>query len=226
MTGNTARTDNTAKNNRRLSPALKRIILAAAIVALLVAMGFNIKAVPKGSHAGNGKESFSAKAYGKKHFPIQRDYITSHAVDASKLAKAVDKDQAAAGKKYGKKSSDGATVEIPVKFTGKVGKVSSSSYTPVKVSGLPSGHKVGVQLGPAISGTDLRDATGKIELGQFENQIQYQDAGSAINDQLKKELKKAGAPDLDGKKVTVTGVFKLVNPKRWNVTPAAISVRK
>lgn len=215
-----------AHRRGRLSPAIKRIILAAAIAALLVVMGFNVKAVPKGSHPGKGKDSFSASAYGKKHFPIQRDYIKSHAVTADKLAKAIDKDQAAAGKKYGVEGNNGASVEVPVKFTGKVGKVSSSSYTPVKVAGLPDGHKVGVQLGPAISGTDLRDATGKIELGQFENQIQYQDAGSAINEQLKKELKKAGAPDLAGKKITVNGVFKLVNPKRWNVTPASISVRE
>lgn len=209
-----------------LTPRVKRVVWGAIIVALLVAMALNVKAVPKGSHASKAKAGFSAQAYGKKHFPIQRDYIKSHAIDAPKLAKAVDKDQPAAAKKYGVKSGNGAAVEVPVKFTGKVGKSSSSSYTAVKVPNLGDGHKVGVQLGPAISGTDLRDATGKIKLGQFENQIQFQDAGSAINDQLKKKLKKAGAPDLKGKTITVNGVFQLVNPNQWNVTPATISVRK
>jgi ABC-type branched-subunit amino acid transport system ATPase component len=45
-----------------------------------------------------------------------------------------------------------------------------------------------VQTGPAINGTDLRDATGTIEFGQFTNQIEYQDAGSAINNEMKKAV--------------------------------------
>jgi predicted lipoprotein len=89
---------------------------------------------------------------------------------------------------------------------------------------MPSSTQVHVQLGPAINGTDLRDVSGKITLGQFENQIQYQDAATALNNRLKAVLAKAGAPNLTGKSITVNGVFQLINPKNWQVTPATLSV--
>ena len=55
------------------------------------------------------------------------------------------------------------------------------------VEGL-DGIRVRVQTGPAINGTDVRDATGTVEFGQFKNQIEYQDAGSALNDQVKAQV--------------------------------------
>ena len=58
------------------------------------------------------------------------------------------------------------------------------------------------------------EATGEIEFGQFTNQIQYQDAGSAINNEMKKAVFAGLDPEtLDGKQATVVGVFKLINPK-------------
>ncbi len=72
----------------------------------------------------------------------------------------------------------------------------------------------------------LRDATGEIEFGQFTNQIEYQDAGSAINNAMKQEvLAPIDTGDLTGKTVTVTGVFKLINPNNWLVTPVSFEVQ-
>lgn len=209
---------------RRLTPAVRRIVVAAVVLLVLIAMAVSTKYVPKGSSIGAGPQVFDAAAYGKKQFPIQQKAIAAKAVDAQTLAKAVATDPTAAAKQYGTPVNGGASTEVPVKFSGVVGKVPAAGYTPIKVDGLPSGTTINVQLGPAINGTDLRDATGKIQLGQFENQIQFQDAGGAINTQLKAVLAKAGAPNLTGKTVQVTGVFPLVNPKVWNVTPSELSV--
>lgn len=198
-----------------------------AIVVVLVAMALSTKVVPKGSTLGQGPAAFNAAAYGRKQFPIQQKYVEAHAVDAPTLAAALEKDPTAAAKQYGTPLNDGASTEVSVRFTGVVGSIPAAGYAPVKVSGLPAGFQVNVQLGPAITGTDLRDASGdKIQLGQFENQIQYQNAGTAINDQLKKLLEKAGAQNSSGKTVVVTGVFSLVNPKLWNVTPATFEVQQ
>lgn len=207
-----------------LTPRVKRSITAVVVLLVLVAMVFGTKVVPKGSTLGQGPAKFSAAAYGKKQFPVQVKYIQGKAVDATTLQAAIAKDATAAGKQYGVPTDGGAGPEVPVKFTGVVGKVPAAGFTPVTVAGLPKDQLVNVQLGPAINGTDLRDATGKIRLGQFENQIAYQDAASAINNRLKTVLTKAGAPDLTGKTITVTGVFQLINPKNWNVTPATIQV--
>ncbi|MEO2037276.1 MAG: DUF2291 family protein, partial [Martelella sp.] len=79
--------------------------------------------------------------------------------------------------------------------------------------------------GPAINGTDLRDATGTIAFGQFKNQIEYQDAGSALNNEMKKDvLAGIDTANLSGKTISVTGVFKLINPKNWLVTPVEMSI--
>ncbi len=83
-----------------------------------------------------------------------------------------------------------------------------------------------MQTGPAINGTDLRDATGDIEFGQFTNQIEYQNAGAAINDEMKEQvLSGIDTGDLSGETVDVTGVFKLINPNNWLVTPVSLSVQ-
>ena len=82
------------------------------------------------------------------------------------------------------------------------------------------------KTGPALNGTDLRDATGQIEFGQFRNQIEYQDAGSAINNEVKTAVLGGIDPaSLSGKTVSVIGVFKLVNPKNWVVTPVRFDVK-
>lgn len=215
----------TAAKRKSLSPAAKRWVWIGVAVVLLAAMFLSTKIVPAGSGAAQGPAAFNAADYGKQQFPKQQAYIDKHAVDAGTLAAAIQKDSTGASQKYGK-SADGATYVIPVKFTGVVGQIPPDGYTPITVPGLPPGTKVGLQLGPAINGTDLRDVTGDITLNNFQNQIQFQDAGSAINDQLKTELKSVNASSLTGKTVQVYGAFTLINPQLWNVTPSRITVEK
>jgi predicted lipoprotein len=82
-----------------------------------------------------------------------------------------------------------------------------------------------VQTGPAINGTDLRDASGTIEFGQFKNQIEYQDAGSGINRAMKKAvLDPIDTKDLSGKTLDIVGAFRLINPKNWRITPVKVTV--
>lgn len=216
-------TTSVAVKPKGMRPIVKRLIWIGLIVILVVAMALSTKIVPKGSSVAEGAQAFNAADYGAEQFPKIQGYISENAVDAATLAAAVQADQTAAAKQYGK-SVDGATYIIPVTFTGVVGEVPASGYTPVTVEGLPKDINVGVQMGPAINGTDLRDVTGEVSLNDFENQIQYQDAGQALNDELKKTLTKVGATDLEGKTVTVEGAFTLINPEQWNVTPSKITV--
>ncbi|GAA3773618.1 DUF2291 domain-containing protein [Microbacterium kribbense] len=207
-----------------LSPLTKRIIWIVLIVALIVAMALSTRVVTKGSALAAGSGQFSAADYGKTQFPKMQEFISANAVGATELATAVAADQGAAAKKYGH-STDDVTYIIPVKFTGVVGQIPAAGYTPITVTGLAGDVKIGLQLGPAVNGTDLRDVTGKVTLNNFENQIQYQDAGQAINEQLKKDvLAKVDATGLQGKTISVEGAFTLINPKQWNVTPSKITV--
>ncbi len=190
------------------------------LVVLLAMMFFDTKivAIEDATYAN----VFSPEAYGKKEFPRIQAEIEKRAVDAKMLAEAIAADKTAAGEKYGKPGTVGPM--FPIKFSGVVGEGESGVFH-VKVDGLPEGIAVRVQTGPAINGTEVRDATGTVDFGQFTNQIEYQDAGSALNNEVKTQvLGDLDREKLPGKKVDIVGVFQLINPAGWLVTPVRLKV--
>ena len=206
---------------RRSKPRVRLAIISVSTLLLLFAMAFDTKVVRIGSAADVQPNAFSAAEFGASEFPKVKAAIEARAVDAATLAAAITKDKAAAGKEFGVEAGVGPV--ISVKFTGLVGKGDSGVYY-VKVDGVPA--TVRVQTGPAINGTDLRDATGAISFGQFVNQIDYQNAGAALNKEMKKQiLSKIDNSNLAGKTISVIGAFKLINPNSWLVTPVKLDVQ-
>jgi predicted lipoprotein len=200
-----------------------RVIGIALLVVLLVAMALSTKVVDSNAVSGSTVKAFSPSAWGKANFPKVQAGISKRAVSATTLASAVASNATAAGKKYGVDAGTGP--EVSVKFSGVLGKGAAGIY-PVKVAGLPKGLLIRIQTGPAINGTDLRDAPGTIKFGQFKNQIDYQNAAAALNKQLKAQvLTKVATGNLTGKRVSVVGAFQLINPQAWLVTPAKLSVQ-
>jgi predicted lipoprotein len=207
----------------RAKPRFRLAVASAAGLVLLAAMALDTKVVKIGSPADVQPGVFSPAEFGKAEFPKVQAAIVARAVDAATVAAAVAKDKDAAGKQYGVEAGSGP--EISIKFAGVAGKVDSGVYE-VAVDGLPSGLLIRVQTGPAINGTDLRDATGTIAFGQFVNQIDYQNAGSALNKEMKKQvLSKVDTKALAGKTISVIGAFKLTNPNSWLVTPVKLDVQ-
>lgn len=200
--------------------------LAAAIgvaIVVLGAMVMDTTVVTIGSQEEVAEDGFSAERFGAEQFPLVRDSIEERAVEADALAAAIAEDKAAAGERYGVGGGIGPV--IPVRFSGVVGEGRAGIYS-VDVAGVPDNLTIRVQTGPAINGTDLRDATGTIQFGQFTNQIEYQNAGAAINDAMKAQvLSEIDTDRLSGKTITVTGAFKLINPRNWLVTPVSLSVQ-
>ena len=214
----------TPSMNNRSRRGIRVAIATVLVLILLAAMALSTKAVKIGSAADTQTQVFDPDAYGAAQFPKTQAAIESRAVSADTLAAAIAKDQDAAGKQYGV-AGGGIGPEMSVKFTGVAGKGDSGIYY-VKVPGVPDSVTVRVQTGPAINGTDLRDATGNISFGQFTNQIDYQNAGYAINTEMKKEvLSKIDTAKLTGKTISVVGVFQLVNPNGWLVTPVKLDVK-
>jgi predicted lipoprotein len=208
---------------RRAGTGVKAAVGGGVLVALLVGMALDTTVVRIGSDADTRQGAFSPESYGAAEFPKVREAIEARAVDVATLAPAVVADKAAAGKRYGVEA--GGTPVISVKFSGVAGESKAGIYA-VAVPGLPEGVGIRVQTGPAINGTELRDATGTIAFGQFTNQIEYQNAGSALNNEMKREvLSKVDTKALSGKTVSVVGAFKLVNPKNWLVTPVRLDVQ-
>ena len=208
---------------RHTTYRFRSALLPAAIVILLVAMALDTKVVRISDVNGARNAAPSAAEFGRSTFPKVRSAVEARAVDAVDLAAAIGKNKDAAGEKYGIEA--GAGPEMAVRFTGTVGKEDFGFYD-VAVPGLPGSTLVRVQTGPAINGTDLRDSTGLIKFGQFTNQIEYQNAGSALNKEMKKQvLAKVDTGKLAGKTIAVVGVFQLIDPNSWLVTPVKLDVQ-
>ncbi|OHV09351.1 DUF2291 family protein [Kushneria phosphatilytica] len=198
------------------------LIAAGVAIVVAIAMAMDVTVVPIGSESSQS-DQFSPEQYGAEQFPLIRDNVEKRAVPAEKLSEALAEDRNAAGEQYGVPGGIGPI--LPVRFTGEVGEGKSGIYT-VNVEGVPQELTIRVQTGPAINGTALRDATGDIDFGQFTNQIEYQNAGAAINDAMKKQvLADVDTDNLSGKTVSVVGVFQLINPKNWLVTPVRLEVQ-
>jgi predicted lipoprotein len=199
------------------------VVIGAAALALVAAMAIDTKVVTMGSDEDVQAGVFSPETYGAETFPTIQAAVEARAVDARVLADAIVADRKAAEAQYG--VAAGAGPVMAVKFSGVAGAVKSGMYD-VAVEGMPEKLRIRVQTGPAVNGTDVRDATGTITFGQFTNQIEYQDAGSALNNEVKKQvLQKLDTTALTGKTLSVVGVFKLVNPNSWLVTPVRLEVQ-
>lgn len=199
-----------------------RPLMVAAVAVLIVAMAWDTTVVKTGADEGAEAQGFVAERFGIEQFTRIRESVTERAVAAPMLAEAVLEDSAAAGEQYG--VGEGFGPVVPVALEGTFEEGASGIYSLI-VPGVPDEITVRVQAGPAINGTDLRDATGEIGFGDFTNQIEYQNAGAAINDAMKAEVLAAiDTGDLSGRQVSLTGVFKLINPRNWLITPVSMDV--
>lgn len=196
------------------------IILTVLALVLVIA---GTKVVPDGEEAVAGSEEFDRETFGAEHFPAIQEEIIERAVEAPVLAEAIADDPEQAAEEYGVQES--GNILYSTSFTGTVEGGESGIYD-VAVEGMPEDVSVRIQTGPAINGTELRDATGTLDFGQFTNQIEFQDAGSALNEEMKVQvLDPIDVDSLEGSTVTVIGAFTAINPQGWLVTPVSLEVQ-
>lgn len=202
----------------------RRKIVGAAIAAIVLGgIVFDTHVVRIGSEQDLRKQAFDPDRFGAEEFPRIRAFVVERAAKAPELASLIGDDKNAAIAAHG--TMAGAFPVMAVAFTGVAGAGKSGIFE-IRVEGMPGDTSVRVQTGPAINGTELRDIVGDIEFGAFRNQIEYQDAGAAINRAMSAEtLSDLDRDDLTGKRVAVVGAFTLINPKNWLVTPVSLEVK-
>jgi predicted lipoprotein len=202
---------------------LRTVITTIAGVVLLGVIALDTKVVTIGGDDDLRQQAFNPDLFGRDEFPRIRDHVIDRAPDAALLAEELAADKTAAAAAYG--TMAGAFPVITVKFTGVVGDGQSGIFE-VDVSGLPDGLTIRVQTGPAINGTELRDIVGDIDFGGFTNQIEYQNAGAGINRAMAAEvLSDLDRDALQGKTISVSGAFTMINPNNWLITPVALEVQ-
>lgn len=213
------------KSAPKRTPRTKKTKRIIGIVAVVVVIGFlalGTKVVSSDDPLAQTAVAFDPATFGAENFDAVKEGVEERAVDAVDLSGDLVADQAAATEEYAVQSSGGPVFSTT--FTGLVGEGTSGMYD-VKVDGLPADQTLRVQFGPAINGTELRDATGEIEFGQFKNQIDFQNAAAALNEEVKTQvIADVDVANLTGKTVKITGAFTLLNPSAWLVTPVAVEV--
>jgi predicted lipoprotein len=196
------------------------IMLVLVIIAIGASTTYRSDTAPRaGEQAKFDPANYGAQTYEPKVVPA----IQKRAIDIVTLHKAIAADPDAAGQKYGARDGTGP-YSFAVSLTGTADKP-ESGLLKVEVPGLDDGTRVSVQIGPAVNGTALRDAAGFIKFGQFTNQVDYADAGTALNNQVKAKVLASLDPDsIDGKKVTVVGAMTPLTADVLTVTPISIEV--
>lgn len=197
---------------------------AVIAVVVIVIAAFNVKVVSLDDVAAeNAAQQFDPVAFVDENFDsvIVPD-IEDNAVDLATLL--TDLAAGADEADFGNTSGASSAYAFPVTFTGVAGDL-KAPVLPVTVAGVPEGTTVQIQVGPAVSGTALRDVSGTVDFNDFENQLEYQNAAGELNNRVKTEvLADFDAAAAAGKTITVTGAFLRVNPSLVSVVPISIEV--
>ncbi|MFQ3187072.1 MAG: putative lipoprotein [Marinomonas primoryensis] len=211
-------------SNQIIAKKRKTVLVSAVVTTVLVGtMALDTTVIVNGSADDLRQQVFSPDNYASAHYSGIRSYILENAVDATTLLKEIQVNKKAAGEKYG--IGGGIGPVIPVSFKGTITTGKSGIFS-IDIPNFPDKQTVRIQTGPAINGTDLRDATGAISFGEFTNQIEYQDVGAALNRAMKADiLEDLDRSTLTGKSVEISGVFRLINTKNWLVTPVRMNLK-
>lgn len=206
-------------------PVVIYTVLALALLGAIAGTTTVVSASDTAA-ADSGKHMFDAKGYANEKYDSEVvPAITKSAVPIIELLPKIIADPAAAGAKYGHHDGITSPYAYAVTGTGVAGAV-QGTLMPLTVAGMPPGVQLMIQVGPAINGTALRDATGLIGFGDFLNQIEYANASTELNAKVKQEvLAGFDAAAAVGKKVTFTGAFAYgSNTALLQITPIKLEV--
>lgn len=215
----TASTDRPRAGNRRI-PTKAVLWGVAALVLVVLALDTSYQDADK--PVAGAREKFDVDKFGTENFPKLVPEIEKNATELTVLLPALQADQEAASEKYGRRQGQ-SPYNFPVRGEGVAGKP-ESGILPIEVEGVKDGA-VSMQIGPAINGTALRDVASFITFDQFVNQVDYADAATALNNEVKaKVLKGIDPASIEGKKVSFVGAFTLLTPSAVTITPVKLEV--
>jgi predicted lipoprotein len=209
-----------------LRPRVVGGVVAVALLAAIAATTTTVSASDPGAAAAAGGSTFDAVEYAQEHYDSEVvPNITDNAVEITELLPQIIEDPEAAGEQYGHRSGASSPYAYPVSGEGVAGAV-DGTLLPLTIEGLPDDVQVMLQVGPAINGTALRDATGLVDFNDFLNQIEYANAATELNNKVKSDvLAGFDAAAAEGKTVRFVGAFAYgSNPAVLQVTPVELEV--
>lgn len=175
--------------------------------------------------AKDSSKVFDAAAYVESIWETRAiPTIEKEGVDAALVVRALQTDPAGATRRFGRPARGG--VFYLVAGSGVVvtwDRASRNGLLGLDLLGDGRAH-VWVQVGPVVQGMALRDALGFLTFDQFVNQIDYADAGNALNQRvLDVVLKGLDLGSLKGRRVSFAGA--LAAGERLVVTPTRLKAK-
>ncbi|MHA6513578.1 DUF2291 family protein [Tessaracoccus sp. Z1128] len=203
-------------------PALSRMaIMAVILVAILAGTRFYAPGTEPFTDAVVDSDVVSDPvAYAQASYDAEVvPAIEAKAVELPTLLDALAADEGSA-EDYGFRNG-GSPYSFPVRVTGTVVE-GSFGEVGLEVEGV-SDVTVGVQTGPAVTGTAIRDATGLMTFEMFLNQIDFASVATELNNRVKETvLSETDFDSLLGQEVTVLGAFTHDNETHVKITPISI----
>jgi len=204
--------------------SVKGLVAGVAVAAVAAAIVIDTPFLtPEEAQAINPPQ-FSAEGFAQDAFPEVTEAVSADATDLAEVVQAYTGDPEAAGKEFGTALGGGKFV-FPVSATGTVSEA-DANFLRISVPGVPPEAAVRVAVGSGISGTAIRDVTGKYTFSEFPGQTEYQSAANAFKGLVQSEV----VADVDpaatvGKEITVEGVWPTGGPPNsYVITPTSIEV--
>ena len=209
----------TAKLSRR------RLVAAAIVVAVVVAAALSTKRVSTTEANDAAGAQFDATSYVEERWESEiLPAIVDGATDLVTVLDAIAADPVAAAETYGHAPGPNSAAGFAVTGTAVVGAL-DGSIVPITVEGVSDDFITVMQVGPAINGTALRDATGLVTFDEFLNQIEYQRVGTELNERVKDDpLGDIDVAALEGENVTFTGAFLQTTTGLVSIVPVELEV--
>ncbi|MDR0283821.1 MAG: DUF2291 domain-containing protein [Propionibacteriaceae bacterium] len=203
-----------------------RLVVTGAAVLLVVLIGVTTRYVPLGTEvaSGNGTgQGLDPKAWAQANYASGVvPAIEQKAQPWPGLIAAITADAQAAGQKYGVLPQGANSYSYAVTITGTLAQGEFGELA-IAADGTPADVTVGFQVGPAVTGSALRDASGLLTFDMFTNQTDFQQAGVQINDLVKSQvLAGFDPPSAVGGKYTIVGAFTWTGTGHVTITPISV----
>jgi len=220
---------------RRAGLATRALVLAALVLGTAACSrvpGVYVVVHPSGSggaaaYVDGG--SFDAQQYVDGIWSSQvLPAFRARALTAQALISALTADPAKACTRYGNVPAQDSACAFMVKGTGRItGVASSLSGTTLTVELPPynGSDVVSVDVGPAFTGTAVRDALPFIKFAQYTNQVDYAEVGIELNAMVRERV--IGSDSFAGARghaVTFVGATEGSDPQGIDVIPVILTV--
>jgi predicted lipoprotein len=152
--------------------------------------------------------------------------IVNNAIEADTLLAAIHQNAEEAGQKYGRREATNPFNYL-IKGAGTITDVRTQSRagTALLQLGGAAAQTLVLQVGPVVTGTAIRDASGVVNFNQFTNQIDFADVSKEMNSLARKSAFGETDPTtLKDKKVRFWGAFTDHPGSEVKVTPVKIEV--